>query len=240
MTGSPRRRDPFELADRTVNPGITTLTIRRDTSRGTGTFFLLRRDPTQVTGARYYSLIPAGEFQPASISAESITADLDLWRNIVREYSEEMLGQPEHDGSSGMPVDYDTWPFFRDLSQARDLGHLRAYALGVVIDALSLNAVIATAVVIDDHAFDRILRDLVSRNPEGDVVMSIDDTQAIRGLSFDEATVTRFVEGEPLGQTSTACLSLAWRHRAILLGTPDSTSKPSTTQGGPDGGVTVA
>lgn len=197
--------DPFDLSGRVVNPGIATLTIRRDRASGTATFFLLRRDPTQVTGARHYGLIPAGEFQPASISAESIAADLDLWRNIAREYSEELLGRPEHDGSSGRPVDYEVWPFFRDLTAAAQ----RTYALGVVVDALSLNAVIATVAVFDDRDFDRLFRDLVARNPEGDVIV---------GLPFDEPTVRRYVEGEPLGQTSAATLALAWRHREVLVG----------------------
>ena len=197
--------DPFELAGRPVNPGIATLTIRRDEAGGDATFFLLRRDPTQVTGARHYGLIPAGEFQPASIAAESVASDLDLWRNIAREYSEEMLGRPEHDGSSGRPVDYDTWPFFRDLNAAAP----RTFVLGVVMDALSLNAVIATAAVFEGRAFDRLFHDLVARNAEGDVV---------EGLPFDGVTITRFVEREPLGQTSAATVALAWRHRADLLG----------------------
>jgi len=210
--------DPFDLSARTVNPGISTLTIRRNTSDGTGTFFLLRRDPTQVTNGRHYSLLPAGEFQPASIAAESITADLDIWRNMVREYSEEMLGQPEHDGSSGVAIDYEVWPFYRDMTEARRTGELHAYALGVILDALSLNAAIATAVVIDDTTFDRLFRDLVSTNPEGEVVLSLDNTKSIRGLPFDEETVTRLITQEPLGQTSAACLSLAWRHRQRILG----------------------
>jgi hypothetical protein len=132
--------DPFDLSTRIVNPGISTLTIRRNTADGAATFFLLRRDPTQVTNGRHYSLLPAGEFQPASISPYSIETDLDIWRNMVREYAEEMLGQPEHDGSSGDPVDYDVWPFYRDMTAAREAGHIRPYALGVILDALSLNS----------------------------------------------------------------------------------------------------
>jgi hypothetical protein len=181
--------DPFDLAIRTVNPGISTLTIRRNTTDGTGTFLLLRRDPTQVTNGWHYSLLPAGEFQPASIAAKSIVTDLDLWRNMVREYSEEMLGRPEHDGSVGTPLDYEVWPFFRDMTKAREAGKLRAYALGVVVDALSLNAEIATAVVIDDDVFDRLFRDLVSTNPEGDIVTSLDGSKSIRGRPVDKATL---------------------------------------------------
>jgi hypothetical protein len=210
--------DPFDLSARIVNPGISTLTIRRNTADGTGTFFLLRRDPTQVTTGRHYSLLPAGEFQPASIANESIVADLDIWRNMVREYAEEMLGQPEHDGSGGVPVDYEVWPFYRDMTRARQAGSVRPYALGVILDALSLNSSIATATVIDDAVFDDLFRDLVATNPEGEVVFSLDNNKSIRGLPFDEDTVKRLTTREPLGQTSAACLKLAWRHRDHLLG----------------------
>ncbi|MFG1628992.1 hypothetical protein [Kribbella sp. NPDC049227] len=210
--------DPFDLSARIVNPGISTLTIRRNTADGTGTFFLLRRDPTQVTNGRHFSLLPAGEFQPASISPRSIASDLDIWRNMVREYAEEMLGQPEHDGSSGVPVDYEIWPFYRDMTAARAAGTVRPYALGVILDALSLNSSIATATVIDDTVFDDLFRDLVATNPEGEVVFTLDNNESIRGLPFDEETVKRLTTREPLGQTSAACLTLAWRHRAHLLG----------------------
>ncbi|MFF0266259.1 hypothetical protein [Kribbella sp. NPDC004536] len=209
--------DPFDLAVRAVNPGISTLTLRLDRAAGTATFFLLRRDPTQVTNGRHYSLLPAGEFQPASIAAESVVADLDLWRNLVREFSEELLGHPEHDGSSGVPVDYEVWPFFRDMSAARAAGTIRAYVLGVVLDALSLNASIATVAVIEASTFDKLFRDLVSRNPEGEVVRSLDGNKSIHGLPFDETTVDRLLTRERLGQTSAACLTLAWRHRHQLL-----------------------
>jgi hypothetical protein len=212
--------DLFDLSNRAVNPGISTLTIRRNTTTGEGTFFLLRRDPTQVTNGRHYSLLPAGEFQPASISPHSLLVDLDIWRNMVREYAEEMLGQPEHDGSAGAPVDYDVWPFYRDMTAARTAGTLRPYVLGIILDALSLNASIATATVIDDHVFDNLFRDRVATNPEGEVVTSIDTNKSIHGLTFDEQTVTRLTSHEPLGQTSAACLSLAWKHRATLLASP--------------------
>ncbi|WP_020387870.1 hypothetical protein [Kribbella catacumbae] len=216
--------DLFDLSNRAVNPGISTLTIRRDMTTGDGSFFLLRRDPTQVTNGRHYSLLPAGEFQPASISPQSLLVDLDIWRNMVREYAEEMLGQPEHDGSGGTPVDYEVWPFYRDMTAARNAGTIRPYVLGVILDALSLNASIATATVIDDHIFDNLFRDRVATNPEGEVVSSIGNNKPIHGLTFDEETVTRLTTQEPLGQTSAACLTLAWKHRATILGAGSSTS----------------
>ncbi|WP_406048313.1 hypothetical protein [Kribbella sp. NBC_00889] len=210
-------RDPFDFANRAVNPGIATLTIRRDVATGEGAFFLLRRNPVQVTNGRHYSLLPSGEFQPASISPLSIEQDLDLWRNVVREYSEEMLGHPEHDGSAGVPVDYEIWPFYRDMTRARSEGKLRPFLLGVILDALSLNAVISTAVVIDSDVFDRLFKDMVFTNAEGEIVAELDERKSVRGLPFDQRTVTRLTEQEPLGQTSAASLRLAWGQRAFLL-----------------------
>lgn len=142
--------------------------------------------------------------------------DLDLWCNIVRECSEELLGQPEHDGSSGQQLDYECWPFYRAMQRARHTGQLRAYVLGVALHALGLNPAVMTAIVIDDMAFDDLFRDLVAVTAEGRAVTSLDTIQSVHGLPFTEATVQRFLDHEPLGGTSAACLALAWRHRERL------------------------
>lgn len=170
-----------------------------------------------MTSGGQYCVVPAGEFQPASIAPTSIRADLDLWRNIVREYSEELLGQPEHDGSSGRPLDYECWPFYRAMQRARESGQVRAYALGVVLNALGLTPTITTAVVIDDVVFDDLFRDLVTVNAEGQVIASLDNHQSARGLPFTEKTVQRFLNNEPFSPSSAACLALAWRHRQSLM-----------------------
>lgn len=197
---------------------IATLTIRRNTTDGSHTFFLLGRDPAKVAvGGGQYGVIPAGEFQPSCIAPACMLDDLDLWRNIVREYSEELLGQPEHDGSSGQSLDYECWPFYRALQRARESGHLRAYVLGVVLHALGLNPAVMTAVVIDDTVFDDLFRDLVTVTAEGQIVTSLDNNQSVHGLPFTEATVRRFLDHEPLGGTSAACLALVWRHRESLM-----------------------
>ena len=89
--------DPFDFDRRAVLPAITTLTLRRR-GNGTATFLLHWRDPAKVaTAAGLYDVIPAGEFQPSSIAPYDQANDFSIWRNIVREYSEELLGAPEHD-----------------------------------------------------------------------------------------------------------------------------------------------
>lgn len=209
--------DPFDLASRIVNTGICTLTIRRDTADGSATFFLLGRDPTKVAvGGGEYGVIPAGEFQPASIGPESLTSDLDIWRNMIREYSEELLGQPEHDGSSGTPLDYETWPFYRDMRAGRAEGRIRAYYLGAVCHGLGLSVDIMTAVIIDDILFDDLFRDLVDANAEGRVLAAPRRNRSITGLPFTAETVSRFLHHEPVGGMSAACLALSWQQREKL------------------------
>lgn len=211
--------DPFDLAVRAVNTSIVTLTIRRDPTSGEATFFLLRRDPTKVvTGGGEYCLIPSGEFQPASVSPESVLSDLDIWRNIVREYSEELLGQPEHDGSTGRPVDYEHWPFFRAMQKARERGELRVYVLGIALHALSLNATIVTAAVIDSAVFDSLFREAAQVNAEGEIVISWQGDKESHSLSFDEATIGRFLHTEQqVSSSAITGLSLAWQHRTYIL-----------------------
>jgi hypothetical protein len=98
--------DPFDLRRRSVIPDIQTLTLRRDRSTGTATFLLHWRDPAKVaTDGGIYGLIPAGEFQPSGIASHDRANDLDLWRNTAREYSEEILGEPERGVSSAEPLD---------------------------------------------------------------------------------------------------------------------------------------
>ena len=93
--------DPFDPQRRAVIPAITTLTIRLRRYPAEPSFLLHWRDPAKVaTAGGLYDVVPAGEFQPSSVALWDRRNDFDLWRNIVREYSEELLGMPEHDGSA--------------------------------------------------------------------------------------------------------------------------------------------
>jgi hypothetical protein len=134
---------------------------------------------------------------------------------FVREFSEEFLGTPEHDGSAGDRIDYDLWPLYRTLSSARDAGQVRSYCFGLGIDPLALGIDILTAVVIDSELFDTVFGDLVQVNAEGQVISNSDAPETV-GFPFTEESVHRFVQVEPMGPGGAACLSLAWRHRDAL------------------------
>jgi transcriptional regulator with XRE-family HTH domain len=210
--------DPFDPARRAIIPAVTTLTIRLRRYPAPPTFLLHWRDPAKVaTAAGVYDVVPAGEFQPASVDLWDRRNDFDVWRNIVREYSEELLGMPEHDGTRSRPIDYDGWPLYRALGQAQQAGSLASYALGLGLDALTLAATILTVVVIDDDVFGEVFGSAVRTNAEGEIV-AIGDGRATEGVPFTAESVHRLLSSEPMASPGAACLALAWRHRQRILG----------------------
>jgi transcriptional regulator with XRE-family HTH domain len=211
--------DPFDLGRRPVLPAIETLTLRRNRPTGKATFLLHWRDPAKVaTAAGIYGLVPAGEFQPSSIATHDRRNDFDMWRNIVREYSEELLGEPERDGSSGAILDYDKWPLFQQLRGAQESGQLAVHCLGVTIDPLTLGATILTVAVFDHDVFDDAFGAAVRVNAEGVLISAAGSTRVTDGLPFDESTVTRLLRDEPMAPSSSSTLERAWMFRDTLLG----------------------
>jgi hypothetical protein len=206
--------DPFDFRRRAVLPAVTTLLLRR-TGSGAG-FFLHWRDPKKVaTATKIFDVIPAGEFQPSSIAPQALADDLDIWKNIVRELSEELLGAPEHDGSRGEAVDFAGWPLYRALCQARAAGKVKAVCLGAGLDTLTLAATILTAVVVDPDVFDELFGEAVLENAEGITVLG--GGEGGLGIEFSESNVTRMVEREPIAAPGGACLTLAWSCRSRLV-----------------------
>ena len=53
-----------------------------------------------------YQVAPVGMFQPSHDAAWNLSHDFSLWRSIVRELSEELLGAGEDYHSDAAPIDY--------------------------------------------------------------------------------------------------------------------------------------
>ena len=199
--------DPRELTRRPANLAIATLTLRA--GEPAATFPLHWRDPARVGHAGgLYQVIPVGIFQAADDGPASQAQDFDLWRSMIREFAEELLGTPEDYGPAGTAVDYGAWPFARQLTGARAAGAVRPWVLGIGVDPLTLATDLLTAVVIDAPVFDELFGAMVSHNAEGRVRP---------GLAFTAETVSRLTTREPMQAAGAALLRLAWRHRAVLL-----------------------
>jgi transcriptional regulator with XRE-family HTH domain len=196
---------PFALHRRPVMPAVSTLTIRGGSEP---TFLLHRRDSKSVAMAGgMLQVIPSGIFQPSSVHPAAVEADFSIWRNLQREYAEELLGYDEHDGD-GQPISYAAEPFAA-MDAAREAGQVRVHALGVALDALTLVGEILTVAVIDPDVFDVWARDFVTVNDEGTIVN--------QRLRFDEDTVSQVLASGRMAPAGAACLQLAWQHHELLM-----------------------
>jgi hypothetical protein len=208
--------DPFDLGRRSLLPSIITLTLR---DKGDAASFILHsRDAGQVAIAGgMFQVMPAGVFQPSSISQVDRAHDFSLWHNVLREFSEEFLGNPEHEGSGSSPINYEDVEPFRSLNQARREGLLCICCFGIGLDPLTLAGEILTVAVIDDDIFNDIFAGFVVTNTEGTAVSEGRDRSAAEGIPFTERNVRRLLDAESIAPSGAACLELAWRHRGSLL-----------------------
>jgi hypothetical protein len=204
---------PVDPDRRPTNLAISALTIRHDRSSGDARALLHWRDPAKVGHAGgLYQVIPVGIFQAASDHRWNEHNDFSLWRCLLREFTEELLGQDERDTTHG-PIDYDNWPFAARLNTELDRGAVRAYCLGIGVDPLTLATDLLSVIVIDAPVFDEIFGALVDRNAEGDLVAS----GGIPGVPFVESEVTRLTRDSPMQAAGAAVLASAWAHRSTLL-----------------------
>ncbi len=211
--GQPLRHaigDPWDPAARPGAIAAGALTLRHDRAAGTASFPLHWRDPARVGHAGgMYQVIPVGIFQPSGEAPWNEANDFDLWRGMLREFAEELLGADEDHGSERAPIDYDRWPFARAMTDALRDGRIRAYCLGLGADPLTFALDLLTVVVIDAPLYDELFGELAERNAEGTV---------LKPRPFDEPTITELTTREPVQAAGAALLQLAIAHRAVLLG----------------------
>ena len=208
--------DPFALAARPMVPSINTLTIRRDSIEG-HRMYLHRRDAKSVAAAGgMYHVAPAGIFQPAALAPAHQRNDFSLWRNVQREFSEEFLGNTEHDGNSADPISYETQEPFVSFERARLAGDFRVFACAVVLEPLTLWVELLTVAVVAAPVFDQLFSEMVAVNEEG-AAISTESGRPTTGVPFT-ADARERLRAEPLSPISRACIELAWTYRHELLG----------------------
>jgi hypothetical protein len=200
--------DPTDVGSRTSLVALTVLTLRVP-EHGPASFMLHWRDPAAVAHAGgLYQVMPVGVFQPVAEGREAERRDLDLWRGMAREFSEEFLGTPEE-----YEAGYERGPFFVALGAARRSGDLAVWCLGLGVDPLTFAADLLCVAVLRASAFDALFPQLVGANAEGRVV----NWPGMTGIPFTAEVVARFAGGaERMQPAGAAVLDRAWRHRREL------------------------
>jgi hypothetical protein len=202
--------DPCDLRRRPVNLAISTLTLRLDRATGRASFPLHWRDPAKVGHAGgLYQVLPVGVFQPSGDAAWNERGDFSLWRSMIREFAEELRGRSEDYGSDQGPVDYDSWPFARRMTEALDRGQISVWCLGLGVDPLTYATDLLTVAVIDSLVFDQEF----SLNPRGN-----EEGEVLAAREFAGHVIGHLVTREPVQAAGAAVLRLAWAHRETLTG----------------------
>ena len=201
--------DPCDLSARPATLAVSTLTLRHDRGRGQASFPLHWRDPARVGHAGgMYQVIPVGVFQPSGEAQWNERNDFSLWRGMLREFAEELLGGAEEYGSEAAPIDYDRWPFAARMTAALADGRIRAYCLGLGADPLTFALDLLTVVVIDAPLYDDLFGGIVPDNAEGTVLPP---------RPFDEPTVGELTNWHPVQAAGAALLKLAIAGQRVLL-----------------------
>jgi hypothetical protein len=107
------------------------------------------------------------------------------------------------------PVDYDSWPFARRMTEALDRGQIRVWCLGLGVDPLTYATDLLTVAVIDSAVFDELFSLQPRRNEEGRVLAARD---------FAAHVIDGVVTRDPVQAAGAAVLRLAWAHRETLTG----------------------
>jgi hypothetical protein len=205
-----RFADPCDLRRRPANLAISTLVLRLDRQSGRAWFLLHWRDPAKVGHAGgLYQVIPVGVFQPSGEAPWNRQHDFSLWRSMIREFAEELGGHSEDYASDSGPVDYDSWPFARQLTAALDRGQVRVWCLGLGTDPLTYATDLLTVAVFDSDVFDALFGKKLQANAEGEILAE---------REFAAHVIDRTVTGDPMQAAGAALLRLAWRHRDTLGG----------------------
>jgi hypothetical protein len=148
-------------------------------------------------------------FQPSGEAGWNERADFSLWRGMIREFAEELRGRSEDYDSEMRPVDYDSWPFARRMTEALDRGQIRVWCLGLGVDPLTYATDLLTVAVIDSAVFDELFSLQPRRNEEGRVLAARD---------FAAHVIDGVVTRDPVQAAGAAVLRLAWAHRETLTG----------------------
>lgn len=207
--------DPCDPARRPTNLAISALTLRHDRAAGEVSFPLHWRDPAKVGHAGgLFMVVPVGVFQAAADGPVHQRNDFSLWRCLLREFAEELLGEPEYLDDDA-PIDYAARPLAASMTAARDQGLIRAHVLGMGVDPLTFATDLLTVVCLDSEVYDDLFGDVVTENSEGRLYSAGAEQPR---FPFTADSVDRLTRTEPLQAAGAALLRLAWRHRdAVLL-----------------------
>ena len=150
-----KAREVFNFKNRNCAVGICTVLIIKKGSRHF--FYLQDRDVTRagpqiMEAPGGYHVVPSGTFQPDTAHNDNHERDFSVWRNVLRELAEELLGVAEVKRTIAASKDFTTHPKVAAYIAGVSNGAVRSYFLGVCIHPPAAKPDLLTTVIIDAKA----------------------------------------------------------------------------------------
>lgn len=198
--------DVFTFDNRCVGIGISTIFIRK--WPGQAKFLKHKRTKEMAEGMGTEHVIPAGTFQPRRLMPPQNDPDFSIYRNILRELGEELLGRAEMQHVKQELDDVTQQPRVELYHELFLEGKAKLFFLGWGLDPLTTKAEFLTAMVVNMAEKDK-------RVAEGKFEDCWEGVHVEE--EFVEKEVSAFVQGRFTQPAGAGCAKLAWQHRDQLL-----------------------
>lgn len=199
---------PFDMDSRSMTPGINTLTVVVTPKLNTMTFLMHHRGGGKGKGLAEaigtWHIVPAGTFQPLSKNDTYRHIEFSIWRNILREFGEELLDKEELIRQESL---LDPEAPFRDdedleyLYKIFESGGVDIRFLGLALDCVTLKPEILTLLIIDGNRLASRWKEL-SDNWEG----------AHQIIPFDRENLTKWLQEPKLLPAAAGCIALTLKN----------------------------
>ena len=197
----------LEYSNRCVGIGVNSIFLMKD--RTDVTFFKHKRTPGATMEAiNMEHVVPAGTFQPRRGIPDTPDLDFNIYKNILRELGEELLGKEEMEQIKISPDDITDDYHIAAYHSLFVQGYAKAFFLGWGIDPLTTKAEFLTAVVVNMGEFKkRFGEPKFEHNWEG----------LQYSFRFNESVVREFVNGPYTLPAGAGCAQLAWENKDYLI-----------------------
>ena len=194
----------FDFRNRNCAIGICTLLILK---KEQNYFFYLQEREIPTLGPQImeapggYHIVPSGTFQPDTPEDENHARDFSIWRNVLREIAEELLGVEEVRETIDASRDFERHPKLRQYVAGVDNGSVRPFFLGLCIHPPAAKPDLLTAVIVDTNEFDH------------ESLAFIGNWEMKRRIHEARiGNLDRWVKDERMAPTGATCLAIVSNH----------------------------
>lgn len=190
----------FDFTNRSTVAGINTLLIVLNKNKiGDHYYYFHKRQSKELAEAmNTFHVVPAGTFQPDGFNDNFHGRDFDLFRNILRELAEELLGKDELSNIIKDEKNFmEEYPICEYVSLFKD-SNAKVFFLGLGLDPLTTKPEILTCIAIDGSKVGREINLNFKDNYEGEHFM----------VPFTKEGIRKYLQHENTLPAGAACLAI--------------------------------